>query len=133
MLGRFDLAISHPILTEYEEVIAGTGLINTKNPFTFTKIKRASTLLAPGAVEPLGQVRLDRQRACCALDRSPRPPLRVTKAIVSADQRSARLHVEGGRQPLHVIMVRALYVKNADGQKLRHGTFHPTLNRIPVR
>ena len=30
-------------------------------------------------------------------------------------------------------MVRALDLKSADGQKLRHDTFHYTLNQIPLR
>ena len=65
-------------------------------------------------------------------EKIPGPPVRVTKAIVSADQRSVRLHIEGC-QPRHVIMVRALDVKNAGGQPLRHDTFHYTLNQIPAR
>jgi glucose/arabinose dehydrogenase len=65
-------------------------------------------------------------------EKIPGPPVRVAKAIVTADQRSVRLHIEGCR-PRHVIMVRALDVKNAAGQKLRHDTFHYTLNRIPER
>ena len=65
-------------------------------------------------------------------EKIPGPPARVTKAIVSADKRSVRLHTEGC-QPGHVIMVRALDVKNAGGQKLRNDTFHYTLNQIPVR
>jgi predicted nuclease of predicted toxin-antitoxin system len=65
-------------------------------------------------------------------EKIPGPAARVTKAIVSADRRSVRLHLEGC-QPRHVIMVRALDVKNADGQKLRNDTFHYTLNQIPRR
>ena len=65
-------------------------------------------------------------------EKIPGPPVRVTKAIVSGDQRSVRLLIEGC-QPRHVIMVRASDVKNADGQKLRHDTFHYTLNQIPAR
>jgi hypothetical protein len=65
-------------------------------------------------------------------EKIPGPPASVTKAIVSADKRSVRLHTEGC-QALHVIMVRALDVKNAGGQKLRNDTFHYTLNQIPGR
>ncbi|MBI4660838.1 MAG: PQQ-dependent sugar dehydrogenase [Verrucomicrobia bacterium] len=57
------------------------------------------------------------------------PPVRVTKATVSADRKSVRLQIEGC-QPRHVILVRALDVKSADGQKLRHDTFHYTLNQL---
>ncbi|MBI2946779.1 MAG: PQQ-dependent sugar dehydrogenase [Verrucomicrobia bacterium] len=64
-------------------------------------------------------------------EKIPGPPVRVIKASVSADQRSVRLQIDGC-QPHHVIMVRALDVKSADGQKLRHDTFHYTLNQIPV-
>ena len=56
----------------------------------------------------------------------------MTKAIVSADHKSVRLHI-AGCQARHVIMVRALDVKSADGRKLRHDSFHYTLNQIPVR
>ena len=60
------------------------------------------------------------------------PPVRVTRAIVSTDQRSVRLRIEGC-QPRHVIMVRALDVRSASSQELRHDAFHYTLNQIPVR
>jgi hypothetical protein len=59
------------------------------------------------------------------------PAVRVTKAVVSDDRRSVRLHIEGC-QPLHVIMVRALDVKSAKGRKLHHDTFHYTFNQIPA-
>jgi len=65
-------------------------------------------------------------------EKIPGPPARVTKAIVSGDKWSVRLHTEGCL-PGHVIMVRALEVKSADGWKLRNDTFHYTLNQIPVR
>ncbi len=63
-------------------------------------------------------------------EKIPGPPLRVTKAVVASDRRSVRLHAEGCL-PRHVIMVRALDVKNADGKKLRNDTFHYTLNQVP--
>lgn len=65
-------------------------------------------------------------------EKIPGPPARVIKAIVSADQRSVRLYIEGC-QPLHVIRVHTLDVKSASGQKLRNDTFHYTLNHIPAR
>jgi glucose/arabinose dehydrogenase len=63
-------------------------------------------------------------------EKIPGPPVRVTGAIVAADRRSVRLQIEGCL-PRHVIMVRALDVKNANGQKLRTDTFHYTLNQVP--
>jgi glucose/arabinose dehydrogenase len=65
-------------------------------------------------------------------EKIPGPIVRVTKALVSADQRSVRLHLEGSRLR-HVILIRAQGVKNADGQQLRHDTLHYTLNQIPAR
>jgi glucose/arabinose dehydrogenase len=65
-------------------------------------------------------------------EKIPGPSVRVTKAVVSPNRESVRLQIEGC-QPRHVIMVRALDVKNAAGQPLRHDTFHYTLNEIPAR
>lgn len=52
--------------------------------------------------------------------------------VVSVSDANVRLRIEGC-QPRHVIIVRALDVKNADGQKLRNDTFHYTLNQVPAR
>ena len=60
----------------------------------------------------------------------PGPPVRVTKAQVSADKLRLRLRV-GGCQPGHVIQLRALEVVSATGQKMRYDTCHYTLNQIP--
>jgi glucose/arabinose dehydrogenase len=63
-------------------------------------------------------------------EKIPGPSVQVTQAIVSAGRRSVRLHIDGC-QPRHVVMVRALDMKNTAGQKLRQDTFHYTLNQIP--
>jgi len=63
-------------------------------------------------------------------EKVPGPEVRVTRATVSADRLTVRLKVEGCRER-HVIMVRALSVKNAEGKPLRNDTFHYTLNRMP--
>ena len=49
MLGRFDLAISHPILTEYDEVIARLAVrYPTKQPTDWlSAIKQAGRLYLP--------------------------------------------------------------------------------------
>jgi glucose/arabinose dehydrogenase len=63
-------------------------------------------------------------------EKIPGPPARVLRAEVAADKLSVRLHTEGCK-PLHVISVRAVEVNNAAGGKLRHDTFHYTLNQVP--
>ena len=50
-------------------------------------------------------------------EKIPGPPVRVTKPVVSADQRSVGLHIDGC-QPHHVIPIRGLDVKNTDGDSL---------------
>lgn len=63
-------------------------------------------------------------------EKIPGPPMRVTQAVVAADGFSVHLRTEG-HQPRHVIRVRALDVKNAEGKKLRNDTFHYTMNAVP--
>ena len=63
-------------------------------------------------------------------EKIPGPPARVTKVVVSADKRAVLLTLEG-LKPRHVIMVRALGVKNAEAKPLRNDTFHYTLNEVP--
>jgi glucose/arabinose dehydrogenase len=58
-------------------------------------------------------------------------PTLVTKAELSSDHLRVRLHLDGF-QPGYVTVVRCLDVRNAKGKKLRHDTFHYTLNRIPA-
>ena len=58
------------------------------------------------------------------------PPVRVLKAEVAADQLTVRLTLEG-QKPRHVIMLRALGLKNNRGEALRNDTLHYTLNQVP--
>ncbi|NBV21438.1 MAG: hypothetical protein EBS05_05880 [Proteobacteria bacterium] len=63
-------------------------------------------------------------------EKIPGPPVRVTHAAVADDRLSVRLTVEG-MTPRHVIMLRALGVKNSRGEELRNDTVHYTLNQVP--
>ncbi len=63
-------------------------------------------------------------------EKVPGPEVRVTRATVSTDKLRVRLTIEGCK-PRHVVMVRALGVKNSDGRALHNDTFHYTLNTIP--
>ncbi len=52
LLGKYDLAISHPILTEYEEVVARlAGRYPAKNATSWLKaIKQGAHLFLPGPI-----------------------------------------------------------------------------------
>ncbi len=63
-------------------------------------------------------------------EKLPGPPVRVTKAEVGADKLTVRLTVEG-LKPRHVVMLRALGMKNGRGEGLRNDTVHYTLNQVP--
>ncbi|MFA6543525.1 MAG: hypothetical protein WCS99_03815 [Limisphaerales bacterium] len=58
------------------------------------------------------------------------PPVRVTKAAVATDRLTVRLTLEG-MKPRHVVMLRALDLKNNRGDALRNDTLHYTLNQVP--
>ena len=60
----------------------------------------------------------------------PGPPVRLLKAEVAADKLTVRLMLEG-LKPRHVVMLRALGLKNNRGDGLRNDTVHYTLNEIP--
>jgi len=64
-------------------------------------------------------------------EKIPGPPVRVLKAEVAADQLTARLTLEG-LKPRHVVMLRALGLKNHRGDALRNDTLHYTLNEMPA-
>ncbi len=63
-------------------------------------------------------------------EKIPGPPVRVLKAEVAADQLTVRLTLEG-LKPRHVVMLRALGLKNNRGDALRNDTLHYTLNQVP--
>jgi glucose/arabinose dehydrogenase len=63
-------------------------------------------------------------------EKIPGPPVLLVKAEVSADRLTVRLTLEGALTN-HVIMVRALDVKDTGGRKLRNDTFHYTMNQLP--
>ncbi len=58
------------------------------------------------------------------------PPVRVLNAEVAADKLTVRLTLEG-LKPRHVVMLRALGLKNHRGDALRNDTLHYTLNQAP--
>ena len=64
-------------------------------------------------------------------EKIPGPPVRVLKAEVAADKLTARLTLEG-LKPRHVVMLRALGLKNHRGDALRNDTLHYTLNEMPA-
>ena len=63
-------------------------------------------------------------------EKIPGPPVRVLKAEVAADKLTVRLTL-AGQQPRHVVMLRALGLKNSRGDALRNDTLHYTLNQVP--
>jgi len=63
-------------------------------------------------------------------EKIPGPPVRVLKAEVAPDKLTVRLTLEG-MKARHVIMLRALGLKNHRGEPLRNDTAHYTLNQIP--
>ena len=63
-------------------------------------------------------------------EKIPGPPVRVLKAEVTADQLTVRLTLEG-LKPRHVVMLRALGLKNHRGEVLRNDTLHYTMNQVP--
>ena len=63
-------------------------------------------------------------------EKIPGPPVRVLKAEVAADKLTVRLTLEG-MKPRHVVMLRALGLKNNRGDALRNDTAHYTLNQVP--
>jgi glucose/arabinose dehydrogenase len=63
-------------------------------------------------------------------EKIPGPPVRVLKAEVTPDKLTVRLTLEG-QKPRHVVMLRALGLKNHRGDALRNDTLHYTLNQVP--
>jgi glucose/arabinose dehydrogenase len=63
-------------------------------------------------------------------EKIPGPPVRVLKAEVAADMLTVRLTLES-LKPRHVVMLRALGLKNHRGDALRNDTLHYTLNQVP--
>ncbi len=63
-------------------------------------------------------------------EKIPGPPVRVVKAEVATDKLTVRLTLDG-LKPRHVVMLRALGLKNHRGDALRNDTLHYTLNELP--